>query len=55
MANIASKNTGQLETMRATHGRTVLEAREHAGASESANMDDVTLKRLKALGYVGDK
>jgi len=55
MTNVASKDAAQLETMRAAHGRTVLEAREHAGAGASANMDDVTLKRLKALGYVGDK
>ena len=40
------------DRMRAALGRSVLEAREHGGASEQIGMDPATKARLKALGYI---
>jgi arylsulfatase A-like enzyme len=52
LANVAPQTPAQLETMRAAQGRSVLEARAHAGANQSRDVDGVTQDRLKALGYV---
>jgi len=41
----------ETEKMRAALGRSVLEAREHGGASEQIGVDAATKARLKALGY----
>jgi arylsulfatase A-like enzyme len=53
MANVAAQDTAQLQTMRAAHGQVLLQARANAGANQSTTMDEVTRKRLEALGYVG--
>jgi len=41
-----------LEELRASLGRSYLEARAHAGAGAQTNVDSVTKDRLRALGYV---
>jgi len=38
--------------MRAELGRSVLEARTHAGATQQGGGDGATQERLRALGYV---
>jgi arylsulfatase A-like enzyme len=50
--NVAGTETAQRETMRATLGQAVLEAREHAGATETGTVDAAARERLQALGYV---
>ena len=50
--NVIASTPAEADTMRAALGRAVLEAREHAGATEQApGMDAATKARLKALGY----
>ena len=44
--------TAEAEMMRAELGRSVLQARAHAGASEQGGGDAATQERLRALGYV---
>ena len=51
-ANLEASQPAQKETMRAELGRSVLEARAHAGASEQRGVDAATTERLRALGYV---
>ena len=50
--NMAASQSTQLETSRALLGRSLLEARAHAGATGQHDVDSVTRDRLKALGYV---
>ena len=50
--NLSSSQPAQLETTRAQLGRSLLEARAHAGATGQHDVDSVTRDRLKALGYV---
>jgi arylsulfatase A-like enzyme len=50
--NLSSSQPVQLETSRAQLGRSLLEARAHAGATGQHDVDSVTRDRLKALGYV---
>jgi arylsulfatase A-like enzyme len=50
--NLSSTQPTQLETTRAQLGRSLLEARAHAGATGQHDVDSVTRDRLKALGYV---
>ena len=49
---VASAPAGAADSMRAALGRSVLEARSHAGATEQTAMDPATRARLKALGYI---
>ena len=49
--NVVASAPAETEKMRAALGRSVLEAREHGGASEQIGMDPATKARLKALGY----
>ncbi|HEY3189723.1 MAG TPA: hypothetical protein VGJ70_19695, partial [Solirubrobacteraceae bacterium] len=42
----------QAEMMRAEMGRSILEARAHAGATQQGGDDAATQERLRALGYV---
>ena len=49
--NVVASAPAETEKMRAALGRSVLEAREHAGATEQAGVDAATKARLKALGY----
>jgi hypothetical protein len=49
---VLAKSPAQGEMMRAELGKSVLEARAHAGASEQAGTDAATHERLRALGYV---
>ena len=51
-ANLEATQPAQKETMRAELGRSVLEARAHAGATEQRGVDAATTERLRALGYV---
>ncbi|TMA34003.1 MAG: hypothetical protein E6J79_17275 [Deltaproteobacteria bacterium] len=50
--NVEAAEPAQKETMRAELGRSVLEARAHAGKSEQRGVDAATTERLRALGYV---
>jgi arylsulfatase A-like enzyme len=50
--NIVSSAPAEAEQMRAELGRSVLQARAHAGASEQTGSDAATQERLRALGYV---
>lgn len=50
--NLAGDETTRLEDMRATLGKSYLEARAHAGAGAETDVDAATLERLRALGYV---
>jgi arylsulfatase A-like enzyme len=49
--NVIASAPVEADRMRAALGRSVLEAREHGGASEQIGMDPATKARLKALGY----
>src|SRR5439155_1628632 len=49
--NVIASTPAEADAMRAALGRSVLEAREHGGASEQIGMDPATKARLKALGY----
>jgi arylsulfatase A-like enzyme len=49
---VLGKSPAQAEMMRAELGKSVVEARAHAGASEQAGTDAATHERLRALGYV---
>ena len=50
--NLEASEPAEKETMRAELGRSVLEARSHAGATEQRGVDAATTERLRALGYV---
>ncbi len=50
--DVSTAKTTQVEIMRAELGRSILEARAHAGASEQGGADAATQERLRALGYV---
>jgi len=50
--NVLRTAPAEAEMMRAELGRSVLEARAHAGASEQGGGDAATHERLRALGYV---
>ncbi|HSV08327.1 MAG TPA: sulfatase [Candidatus Binatus sp.] len=50
--NVIASTPAEADAMRAALGRSVLEAREHGGASEQIGMDPATKARLKALGYI---
>jgi arylsulfatase A-like enzyme len=50
--DVTSRAPGELEMLRAALGRSVLEARAHAGAGQQHEVDSVTQDRLRALGYV---
>jgi arylsulfatase A-like enzyme len=47
-----SSAPAQAEMMRAEMGRSILEARAHAGATQQGGDDAATQERLRALGYV---
>ena len=49
---VASAPGDAADRMRAALGRSVLEARQHGGASEQAGVDAATRARLKSLGYI---
>jgi len=49
--NVVASAPADADRMRAALGRSVLEAREHGGASEQIGVDAATKARLKALGY----
>ncbi len=49
--NVVASAPVETDRMRAALGRSVLEARAHAGAPEQAGVDAATKARLKALGY----
>src|SRR5204863_52134 len=49
---VASAPGDAADRMRAALGRSVLEARQHGGASEQAGVDAATRARLKAPGYI---
>ncbi len=51
-ANVATQDPASLETMRAALGRSFLEARAHAGATQQTGGDAATTERLRSLGYV---
>jgi len=51
-SNVQAAQPAQKETMRAELGRSVLEARAHAGKTEQRGVDAATTERLRALGYV---
>jgi arylsulfatase A-like enzyme len=53
-ANAVGAAPAQAEMMRAELGKSVLEARKHAGATEQGREDAATHERLRALGYTGD-
>ncbi len=50
--DLAAKEPAQRETLRAALGRSLLEARAHAGSAQHTDVDAVTQERLRALGYV---
>jgi arylsulfatase A-like enzyme len=50
--DVSRTATAQTETMRAELGRSFVQARAHAGASEQGGSDAATQERLRALGYV---
>jgi arylsulfatase A-like enzyme len=51
-ADASVKAPAEKEMMRAEMGKSVLQARAHAGASEQRGVDGATTERLRALGYV---
>jgi arylsulfatase A-like enzyme len=50
--NVATQDPASLETMRATLGRSFVEARAHAGATQQTGGDAATTERLRSLGYI---
>ncbi len=50
--NVVQRTPAEAEQMRAELGKSVLQARAHAGGSEQAGGDAATQERLRALGYV---
>ena len=52
MSNVRTTRPAAAETLRAELGRSTVEARAHAGASEQGGGDAATQERLRALGYV---
>jgi len=50
--NVVQSVPAEAEQMRAELGKSVLQARAHAGASEQTGGDAATQERLRALGYV---
>jgi arylsulfatase A-like enzyme len=52
--NVVGSAPAEAEMMRAELGKSVLQARAHAGASEQTEMDPATRQRLKSLGYIQD-
>ena len=52
MSNVRTTQPAAAETLRAELGRSSIEARAHAGASEQGGNDAATQERLRALGYV---
>jgi arylsulfatase A-like enzyme len=50
-ANAVGGAPAQAEMMRAELGKSVLEARKHAGVTEQGGADQATQERLRALGY----
>jgi arylsulfatase A-like enzyme len=50
--DLATSEPVERETLRAALGRSLLEARAHAGAVQQTDVDAVTQERLRALGYV---
>jgi len=50
--NEVASAPAEAEKMRAELGKSVLEARAHAGGAEPGQMDPATRERLEALGYV---
>jgi arylsulfatase A-like enzyme len=53
-ADLVDQARAQAETMRAELGRSVLQARAHAGATAQGGIDAATQERLRALGYVNN-
>jgi arylsulfatase A-like enzyme len=51
-ANAIGKAPAEAELMRAELGKSVLQARAHAGATQQGGADAATQERLRALGYV---
>jgi arylsulfatase A-like enzyme len=49
--NVVARQPAEAEMMRAELGRSVLQARAHAGATEQGGADAATQERLRALGY----
>ena len=52
MSNVRTTQPAAAEVLRAEMGRSTVEARAHAGASEQGGSDAATQERLRALGYV---
>jgi len=52
---VIASTPAEADAMRAALGRSVLEAREHGGASEQIGMDPATKARLKARLHPGVK
>lgn len=50
--DVVASSPAEAEMMRAELGKSVLQAREHAGVSEQTGTDRATHERLRALGYV---
>jgi len=50
--NLAGGDPVRLEEMRAALGRSFLQARAHAGAAATTEVDSATKERLRALGYL---
>jgi arylsulfatase A-like enzyme len=50
--NLASTQMTELQQMEAALGRAFLEAKAHAGAGGTTDVDSVTKERLRALGYL---
>jgi arylsulfatase A-like enzyme len=50
--DVVKSAAAEAEMMRAELGKSILEARAHAGASEQGGGDAATQERLRALGYV---
>ncbi|HLK10090.1 MAG TPA: sulfatase [Candidatus Binatia bacterium] len=50
--DLAAQEPAERETLRAALGRSLLEARAHAGSGQQTDVDAVTQERLRALGYV---
>ena len=51
-SNVRTTQPAAAEILRAEMGRSTVEARAHAGASEQGGSDAATQERLRALGYV---
>jgi len=51
-SNVRTTQPAAAEVLRAEMGRSTVEARAHAGASEQGGSDAATQERLRALGYV---